>query len=87
MSVLTPGSWTWDGKFTVTIPNADGSFYAFRTDPDAARLIAAAPDLLDALRRAERVLTDAGADHEPTDDDARLALDSVRAVIAKVEGQ
>ena len=49
MSGHTPGPWEWDGKFTVSIPHVKG-LTAFRTNPEDARLIAAAPELLEALR-------------------------------------
>jgi hypothetical protein len=41
----TPGPWEYDGKFRVGIPHEDG-WTGFRTNPDDARLIAAAPELL-----------------------------------------
>lgn len=59
-----------------------------------ARLIAAAPDLLAALKLAEAALSDIGdADREPGDDvawcDARAAkpLPEIRAAIAKAGGE
>lgn len=72
-----------------------------RGDPDQlaealanARLIAAAPDLLAALKLAEAALSDIGdADREPGDDvawcEARAAkpLPEIRAAIAKVGGE
>jgi hypothetical protein len=45
----TPGPWAYDGKFTVTIPTADGDL-CFRSTPENAKLIAAAPELLEALQ-------------------------------------
>lgn len=45
----TPGPWSWDGKFTVGIPHKDGDTF-FRTNPEDAALIAAAPELLAALK-------------------------------------
>jgi hypothetical protein len=47
----TPGPWQYDGKFTVTIPHAQGDT-SFRTHPEDARLIALAPDLLLACKMA-----------------------------------
>jgi hypothetical protein len=44
----TPGPWEWNGKFMVGIPHKGGETY-FRTNPEDAQLIAAAPDLLEAL--------------------------------------
>jgi hypothetical protein len=55
MSAHTPGPWEWDGKFTVTIPHRDG-WTAFRTNPEDARLIAAAPELLNAAQAAYHAL-------------------------------
>jgi hypothetical protein len=45
-------AWEWDGRFTVTITDAAGDSASFRTLPEYARLIVAAPDLLAALKRA-----------------------------------
>jgi hypothetical protein len=45
LSQPTPGPWEWDGRFTVTIPHRTGDA-PFRTNPEDARLIVAAPDLL-----------------------------------------
>lgn len=47
----TPGPWEYDGKFTVGIPHQKGDTY-FRTNPEDARLIAAAPELLSAVELA-----------------------------------
>lgn len=46
----TPGPWSYDGKFTVGIPHKNGDTY-FRTNPEDARLIAAAPELLKSLKQ------------------------------------
>lgn len=96
MSAHTPSPWTVvpssdgvssqartsDGRFSIYLGSTGAPAEEWQAN---ARLIAAAPELLDALRRAERVMTDADLDHEPADDEARLTLDAVRAAIAKAE--
>lgn len=78
----TPGPWEWDGKFTVGIPHARGVCY-FRVEPEDARLIVMAPELLAALK----ALRDGayGNPSYPADNDrADAAAD---AAIAKAEGR
>lgn len=83
MNWHTPGPWHWDGKFTVTIPNAVG-MTAFCMNPDDGRLIAAAPDMLKALRDTLTYWTETGfAECDPGCD---CIVDAVRAAIAKTEG-
>lgn len=99
MSKHTPGPWTAKTKTTrfavtsqhLTVAHVIGLDAAAKAD---ARLIAAAPDLLEVLRLAEAALADIGdADREPGDDlawcEARAAQDlpAIRAAIAKAEGQ
>lgn len=75
MNTHTPGPWEWDGKFIVCIPHAEG-VTCFRTNPEDARLIAAAPDLLKALKQIE-------FDWDGEEEDMYEA----RAAIAKAEGK
>jgi hypothetical protein len=75
----TPGPWEYDGKFQVCIPHEKG-LTCFRTNPEDARLIAAAPELLEALRK----FVD-GAEDERTPTPALCA--QARAAIAKAEGR
>jgi len=96
MSRHTPGPWKVDehndvgaeGRHVATL-----SLYGDGSDDANAHLIAAAPDLLEALRTAEAALADIGdADREPGDDvewcerRAAEALPLVRAAIAKARG-
>ena len=98
----TPGPWVWTEKQRVlnsahgkVIDHADyeGMWFARYDDAEDeanARLIAAAPDLLDALREAEAGLEFAGADKEPEGQFVpapTMALRIVRAAIAKAEGR
>jgi hypothetical protein len=91
----TPGPWEADDE-SIYAKNADGSWQQVAelpgwrtnkgevmsdTDHANARLIAAAPDMLAALKRMERVFRAASATYG---DDAALA--EARAVIAKAEG-
>jgi hypothetical protein len=80
----TPGPWTWDGKFTVGIPHVDGDTF-FRTNPEDARLIVAAPELLAELKdAAQTARTYYGMFHDERWG-ARLA--KWDAAIAKAEGR
>lgn len=92
----TPGPWEWDGKFTVCITADDGTT-CFRTRREDARLIAAAPELLAALKDVIAQF-DAGYFVRNTDSDgasdwALKAAGSVRSLatavdaIAKAEGK
>ncbi len=78
MKTHTPGPFplkiTQSDDFFVIITN-QGKHYAKTFDPDAAHLIASAPDLLSALERLAHPMAD--------DDD----LDFARAIIAKAKGQ
>lgn len=88
----TPGPWAWDGKFTVTITNADGDSMSFRTLPENARLIAAAPDLLAALKTllaidAVRYANDKGPVHKGWQSDELVtAIFQADDAITKAEG-
>lgn len=52
-----------------------------------ARLIAAAPELLAALKRATQLMEDADLDDESPNDDGYILLQACRAAIAKAEGR
>jgi hypothetical protein len=92
----TPGPWRWDGKFTVTIPHPKGDC-PFRVEPEDARLIAATPDLLAALRRAVETihaLHDIGLHGSPHAAAEMWALyqqspemRAINAALAKAEGR
>jgi len=83
MAAHTPGPWEWDGKFTVGIPHARGLCY-FRVEPEDARLIAAAPALLDELRIARNVISTACGERAPF---AKVALARIDAAIDKATGR
>ena len=77
----TPGPWTWDGRYTVCIPHAKGET-CFRSNPEDARLIVAAPDLAcsaDAFLRWFRVFIGDATYNEIRADE----LDALRAALAK----
>ena len=63
-------------------------WYCSRTGDANARLIAAAPDMLKALRKAEAILEDVVASSlfPPDDPSDRVALDAVQDAIAKAKG-
>jgi hypothetical protein len=72
----TPGPWEYDGKFQVGIPHKDG-WTGFRTNPEDARLIAAAPDMLAALKEIVAL-------------DGRMSMATLvkaAAAVAKAEGK
>jgi hypothetical protein len=103
MNKHTPGPWVltiYERYSKAIIRTSDGdevTVVDLQCMPDAnadAHLIAAAPDLLAALRTAEAALADIGdADREPGDDvewcerRAAEALPLVRAAIAKARGE
>ena len=83
------GQWSitvgWVNDDANTVPDADGRLG--ETWKANARLIAAAPDLLEALDHCEKILNAWFAD--PGDDPGRRAMAAVnkaRAAIAKAEG-
>ena len=105
MSSHTPGPWRFEQISRSMLADGKGNKFYVLQDSDGqeviadwlkeadARLIAAAPDLLEALRKAEAALSDIGdAEREPGDDVAWLerraaeALPIVRAAIKKAEG-
>ena len=79
MTQPTPGpsiqSVKWDGKFTVVYELSDGTSSAFRCVPAMGRLIAAAPELLEALKKygIHRAHCDSGLDGDP---DCTCGLDA-----------
>jgi len=93
----TPGPWTVKGKQSIRGPNSEYIDKTNWSNGEAdARLIAAAPDLLEALRSTladlERLATaEARANMAPTGQPRRtVALDkwnAARAAIAKAEGE
>lgn len=91
MTSHTPGPWSYDGSFTVGIPHIKGETF-FRTNPEDAKLIAAAPEMAEALKAvllfyavdwtSERAAEWTRLTH--SDDATTKALcDSVRAALAK----
>jgi hypothetical protein len=83
----TPGPWfaASEGSYKVASVTSNTGIYA-DTLPEAAqiaadaRLIAAAPDLLEALKAARRFVV---SSHEPVGSE----LDDIDAAIAKAEGE
>ncbi len=73
MSADTPGPWQWFGPFTVVIPHRDGDTF-LRANQEDARLIAAAPELLAALKEVAKRL-EHGSD-----------IELAQRAIAKAEG-
>jgi hypothetical protein len=103
MSDYTPGPWGWtyDGSSTYSVGRAEdpqgfrvACIYDRRDDRGMAnaRLIAAAPDLLEMLQRCAELLDDYsdirdGDDGTPRPNRAMSLLQDVEAVIAKAEGR
>ena len=77
----TPGPWSWDGKCTVGIPHIDGNTFV-RTHPEDARLIAAAPDLLEALQAAEQFMWP-DIDRGPAINGWHNTMDTIVAAVRK----
>lgn len=70
----------------VVITN-QGNHYAKTFDPSAARLIAAAPDLLSALESAYNAIAWDIPGGNLSDDDEEALLDTIRATIEKAKGE
>ena len=74
MSKHTPGPWVWidnpSGPWPTLIGPAGDSWIAMSSDPNSAnaRLIAAAPDLLDAVSNCLHDLEDVMPEYEPSGD-------------------
>ena len=73
----TPGPWEYDGKFQVCIPHEVG-LTCFRTNPEDARLIVAAPEMYEAL-----IIVSKLKGFEPDEPYGVI----VRNAIAKAEGK
>lgn len=56
-----------------------------RSDEEWEHLIAAAPEMLDALRELDRLITNTGL--LIADDEAQAAWDRARSIIAKATGE
>jgi hypothetical protein len=78
----TPGPWEYDGKFSIGIPHKDG-WTGFLTNPEDARLIAAAPEMLEALKAAQFAF---GFGSSATPQQRQDAAEAITAAIAKAEG-
>ena len=80
----TPGPWATlerrRGQWAVTAPTEPGASWiiAERATEDDARLMAAAPDLLAALKNVVRCIEAEGCDH--------VAVEGAAAAIARAEG-
>jgi len=95
----TPGPFplTIQGRGPFIIATNQGNHYATTHDPEAARLIAAAPDLLAALETlhlayVEEMLNFYGLAEDSLSDldmepEERAAIDRARAAIAKARGE
>lgn len=84
-----------DSLFMVVDSRAAGEVLAvvekvaagFEQSQANARLFAASWSMLAALKLADRVMDELDVEHEPEDDEARIALESVRAAIKLAEGR
>ena len=74
------------GDYRVAMIECDDNTVDEQTVMANARLIAAAPDLLAALRRAEDLLTDLRADDLDDAEDVET-MAAIRAAIAKAKGE
>ena len=90
----TPGPWPLTvlhgDSYELTITTAQGNHYATTFDPSAARLIAAAPDLLEVAKNAA-YLANIYKDKSGLDGLVANALDEIEKItnkaIAKAEGK
>lgn len=92
MTAHTPGPWTLDtvaNGWMLVANGQDITAEAFDATEADARLIAAAPELLEALQSLTRALAEAGLDTMPGDTmaDVRTASEDALATIAKAEGR
>lgn len=82
----TPGPWFWEGKVLGNSENiVGGDGWNFK-DSDK-RLIAAAPDLLEALQNLKREVVLSDIDLAYIESHFRPHIDRARAAIAKALGQ
>jgi hypothetical protein len=88
MNAHTPGPWTVgrdsEGDWQIHKPDPDGNPIAIVRGEDDARLVAAAPDLYEAVNDAMEYLEEQVGDCEP---DCHCIIHALRAAIAKVEGK
>lgn len=79
----TPGPYPLDYEYEssgrIVIRTAQGSHYASTYDPQAARLIVAAPELLEALQEMFALFEA----HEQYDDDSAAAVKLARLALTK----
>jgi hypothetical protein len=73
---------TWDGKFTVNYEMDNGDTSAFRCTPELGCLIAAAPEMLEALKAIQPILWNDGPLVAAYQDAGRL----IESALAKAEG-
>lgn len=88
MSNATPGPWKWVG-FYLEGPSAEeviSGDEVIVSNPDDARLIAAAPELLEALKEIASYEPN-GIDSGSLSEDIREMRTIARAAIAKAEGK
>lgn len=92
----TPGPWEVVGSRICTVANDNERITLAKTEPGGAfamseqqdanaRLIAAAPELLEALKAASEWLNDMGCEHEQPD--LRCVVCLVNVAINKAEGR
>lgn len=92
---LTPGSWRaeeWSCHAKTTVLTDDPLHFSGKREiaecmsEDDARAIAALPELVEAARAAERLLTKAGWRADNTFDPEAVALAKLRVALAKAAG-
>jgi len=82
----TPGPWR-KSKISPHIYGPENEYLAICENPLNALLVAAAPDMLEALKDAEFLLRKAGIMAGPMKDSFNRSASDARAAIAKAEGR
>lgn len=89
----TTGPWRTGDRFTTIFGPPDGNPIPLviaglgASHPANARLLAAAPEMLEALRRAFNLIKESGFSNGLMEDEFDATLKQIDAAIAKVEGR